>query len=65
LGTGSSRRGGSHRYGRCRYLLYQISKLKKKGNELQPGQEAQFTDQDAKLFEKIFLALHKKGKLAD
>jgi len=47
------------------YLLYQISKLKKKGDRIQPGQEAQFTDQDAKLFEKILLALHKKGKLAD
>lgn len=47
------------------YLLHQISKLKKKGDKLQPGHEAQFTDQDAKLFEKILLALHKKGKLAD
>ena len=47
------------------YLLYQISKLKNKGASLRPGQEAQFTDQDAKLFEKILLALHKKGKLAD
>ena len=47
------------------YLLYQISKLKEKGDMLQPGLEAQFTDQDAKLFEKILLALHKKGKLAD
>lgn len=47
------------------YLAYQISKLKKKGSKLQPGQEAQFTDQDAKLFKEILLALHKKGKLAD
>jgi hypothetical protein len=47
------------------YLLYQISQLKKKGDELHPGQEAQFTEQDAKLFEKILLALHKKGKLSD
>jgi len=47
------------------YLLYQISKLKKKGDKVQPGQEVQFTDLDAKLFEKILLALHKKGKLAE
>lgn len=47
------------------YLLYQIDKLKKKGDKLQPGEEAQFTDEDAKLFEKILLALHKKGKLAE
>lgn len=47
------------------YMLYQIRKLKKKGGELKPGQEAQFTDQDAKLFEKILLALHKKGRLTN
>jgi len=47
------------------YLLYQICKMKKKGDELHPGQEAQFTEQDAKLFEKILLALHNNGKLAN
>jgi hypothetical protein len=47
------------------YLLYQISKLKKKGDNLRPGQEAQFTDQGAKLFEKILRALYKKGRLVD
>ena len=47
------------------YLLYQINKMKKKGEGLQPGQEAEFTDQDAALFEQILRALHKKGKLGD
>jgi len=64
-GTGRSRRGGSHEHGGTGLLLYQISKLKKKGDNLRPGQEAQFTDQGAKLFEKILRALYKKGRLVD
>lgn len=47
------------------YLLYQINRLKKKGEGLQPGQEAQVTERDAKLVEKILLALHKIGSLPE
>ncbi|MFS0756520.1 hypothetical protein ABC383_17735 [Noviherbaspirillum sp. 1P10PC] len=47
------------------YLLYHINRLKKKGEGLMPGQEAQFTERDAKLVEKILLALHKRGSLPE
>ena len=44
------------------YLLYCINRLKKKGEGLPPGQEAQFSEWDAKLFEKILLALQKRSR---
>lgn len=47
------------------YLLYHINSLKKKGELVSPGEEAQFTDYDAKLIEKILLALHKREKFSE
>jgi hypothetical protein len=43
-------------------LLYYINRLKKKGEGLPPGQEAQFSEWDAKLVEKILLALQKRSR---
>lgn len=63
LGSHRCGRGTYHGVGSTGYLLYHLNKLKKKGEGLVLGQKAQIMEGDAKLVEKILLALHRRGNL--
>ena len=46
----------------CGYGSYRMLKLKRKLNETRQGEEAQFSETEAKIIEKIIKLLAKKGK---
>lgn len=58
--AGSAAVGGASGVG---YLIYYLNRLKKKGASVIDGQEAQFSEREAKIIQTILLALHKKNAL--